>query len=82
MKWDPTPALTLALNPTLTLTPTPTLTLTPTLTPTPTPDGAYLGIPEMQRLKNVLEMKLQEYNESNAMMDLVLFEQVRFGNWE
>jgi hypothetical protein len=31
------------------------------------------------KLKSVLDMKLQEYNESNAMMDLVLFEQV---HWE
>lgn len=30
----------------------------------------------MGKLKSVLDMKLQEYNESNAMMDLVLFEQV------
>lgn len=44
---------------------------------TNTSDGAYLGIPDIAKLKTVLDMKLQEYNESNAMMDLVLFEQVR-----
>jgi dynein heavy chain, axonemal len=42
---------------------------------TNTNDGAYLGIPDIAKLKSVLDMKLQEYNESNAMMDLVLFEQ-------
>jgi len=38
-------------------------------------DGAYLPIPSMEKLKAVLDAKLIEYNESNAMMDLVLFEQ-------
>lgn len=38
-------------------------------------DNSYLPIPSMDRLKVVLEGKLNEYNESNAMMDLVLFEQ-------
>jgi dynein heavy chain len=42
---------------------------------TTTTDGAYLPIPSFERLKLVLEAKLNEYNESNAMMDLVLFEQ-------
>jgi len=42
---------------------------------TTTTDGAYLPIPSHDRLKQVLETKLNEYNESNAMMDLVLFEQ-------
>jgi len=42
---------------------------------TNTNDGAFLAIPDMTKLKTVLDMKLQEYNESNAMMDLVLFEQ-------
>ncbi len=37
--------------------------------------GAYLPIPSMEKLKAVLDAKLIEYNESNAMMDLVLFEQ-------
>ena len=40
-----------------------------------TTDGAYLPVPSMDRLKTVLESKLNEYNETNAMMDLVLFEQ-------
>ncbi len=34
-------------------------------------DGAYLPIPSMEKLKAVLDAKLIEYNESNAMMDLV-----------
>ena len=38
-------------------------------------DGAYLPIQSMDSLKTILENKLNEYNESNAMMDLVLFEQ-------
>lgn len=40
-----------------------------------TTDGAYLPIPSIDKLKSVLESKLNEYNETNAMMDLVLFEQ-------
>ncbi|KAL7445854.1 hypothetical protein ACHAXM_010428 [Skeletonema potamos] len=40
-----------------------------------TTDGSYLPIPSMDKLKSVLDAKLVEYNESNAMMDLVLFEQ-------
>ena len=36
---------------------------------------AYTPVPDLTRLKTVLDGKLQEYNESNAMMDLVLFEQ-------
>ena len=40
-----------------------------------TGDGAYLPIPSIEKLKDVLEAKLNEYNETNAMMDLVLFEQ-------
>jgi dynein heavy chain len=39
-----------------------------------TNDGAYLDIPDFPTLKSVIETKLNEYNESNAMMDLVLFE--------
>lgn len=38
-------------------------------------DGSYLPIPSMEKLKTVLDTKLNEYNETNAMMDLVLFEQ-------
>ena len=40
-----------------------------------TSDGAFLPIPSMVKLKAVLEAKLNEYNENNAMMDLVLFEE-------
>lgn len=40
-----------------------------------TTDGSYLPIPSMDKLKSVLDAKLVEYNESNAIMDLVLFEQ-------
>lgn len=40
-----------------------------------TSDGSYLPVPSMEKLKSVLDAKLIEYNESNAMMDLVLFEQ-------
>ena len=40
-----------------------------------TSDGSYLPIPSMEKLKSVLESKLNEFNETNAMMDLVLFEQ-------
>ncbi|CAM9107555.1 unnamed protein product [Discosporangium mesarthrocarpum] len=36
---------------------------------------SYVSAPDIGRLKAVLDGKLQEYNESNAMMDLVLFEQ-------
>ena len=39
-----------------------------------TTDGAYLPIPDMEKLKKTLDAKLLEYNESNSMMDLVLFE--------
>lgn len=38
-------------------------------------DGSYLPIPSMEKLKAVLDSKLVEYNESNAIMDLVLFKQ-------
>jgi dynein heavy chain len=37
--------------------------------------GAYLPITSVEHLKSVVDNKLAEYNESNAMMDLVLFEQ-------
>jgi dynein heavy chain, axonemal len=37
--------------------------------------GDYAAVASVARLKQVLDAKLQEYNESNAMMDLVLFEQ-------
>jgi len=40
-----------------------------------TTDGSYLPIPSIEKLKSVLDSKLNEYNENNAMMDLVLFEQ-------
>jgi len=40
-----------------------------------TSDGSYLPVPSNEKLKAVLDSKLVEYNESNAMMDLVLFEQ-------
>eukprot|EP00804_Cyclotella_cryptica_P025500 CCRYP_012000-RA/>CCRYP_012000-RA protein AED:0.01 eAED:0.01 QI:1390/1/1/1/1/1/4/5322/2834 len=40
-----------------------------------TNDGSYLPVPSLERLKFVLDSKLVEYNESNAIMDLVLFEQ-------
>ncbi|GMH57655.1 hypothetical protein TL16_g02438 [Triparma laevis f. inornata] len=36
---------------------------------------AYLPISDMPQLKSVLEEKLAEYNESNPIMELVLFEQ-------
>ena len=38
-------------------------------------DGSYLPTPSMEKLKAVMEAKLGEYNESNAIMDLVLFKQ-------
>ena len=37
--------------------------------------GTYLPVASAEHLKQVVDMKLLEYNESNAMMDLVLFEQ-------
>ena len=40
-----------------------------------TSDGSYLPAPSMEKLKAVLETRLVEYNESNAIMDLVLFKQ-------
>ena len=36
--------------------------------------GAYLPITDMDSLRNNCDLRLQEYNESNAMMDLVLFQ--------
>ena len=39
-----------------------------------TTDGAYLPVPDIEKLKKSLDAKLLEYNESNSMMDLVLFE--------
>jgi len=38
-------------------------------------DANYLPIPDMDKLKKVLEDKLYEYNESVSSMDLVLFDQ-------
>jgi dynein heavy chain len=43
-----------------------------------TTDGSYLPIPSIDKLRNVLDAKLLEYNESNAMMDLVLFNAAMF----
>ena len=40
-----------------------------------TSDGSYLPIPSMEKLKSVLDTKLVEYNDNNAIMDLVLFKQ-------
>merc|ERR1711871_553975 len=37
--------------------------------------GAYLPVTDVPQLKRVVDSKLEEYNESNAIMDLVLFEQ-------
>lgn len=37
--------------------------------------NAYTSVADGPKLKKVLDAKLQEYNESNAMMDLVLFDQ-------
>eukprot|EP01041_Mallomonas_annulata_P000386 gene386-700_t len=39
------------------------------------PLGSYQPVDSMEHIKKVLDGKLLEYNESNAMMDLVLFEQ-------
>jgi dynein heavy chain, axonemal len=36
--------------------------------------GAYLPVDGIDQLKKVVDIKLLEYNEANAMMDLVLFE--------
>lgn len=38
-------------------------------------NSSYVAVSDMLTLKTVLDGKLQEYNESNAMMDLVLFDQ-------
>jgi dynein heavy chain, axonemal len=38
-------------------------------------NGGYLPVESMEALKKVVDVKMGEYNESNAMMDLVLFEQ-------
>ncbi|KAL7443397.1 hypothetical protein ACHAXH_005661 [Discostella pseudostelligera] len=38
-------------------------------------DGSYLPIPSMEKLKAVIDSKLVEYNECNAIMELVLFKQ-------
>lgn len=39
--------------------------------------SVYRACEDFSRVKKVLEMKLGEYNESKAMMNLVLFEQVQ-----
>ena len=36
----------------------------------------YTNVPSFESLKKVLDDKLREYNETNAVMDLVLFQQV------
>lgn len=41
-------------------------------------DGGYVPIPGMPQLEGVLEQRLADYNDGNPMMDLVLFEQVRW----
>lgn len=41
----------------------------------PGTSSMYVAVPDMVKLKTVLDTKLQEFNESNAMMDLVLFDQ-------
>ena len=38
-------------------------------------DPAYMAITDMAELKKVLEDKLEEYNDTKARMDLVLFEE-------
>lgn len=45
--------------------------------------NAYVAVSDTAKLKTVLDAKLQEFNESNAMMDLVLFDQamVRYLRW-
>jgi dynein heavy chain len=40
-----------------------------------TSDGSYLPVPSMEKLKSVMDAKLVEYNDNNAIMDLVLFKQ-------
>lgn len=35
----------------------------------------YAAVPGYEQLRKVLDDKLNEYNESNAIMDLVLFQQ-------
>ena len=42
---------------------------------TPDDEAVYLDVDTFDRLKKELDGKLREYNESNAAMDLVLFEQ-------
>ena len=45
--------------------------------PAASEEKVYYQIDTYEKLKKTLEAKLGEYNESNAKMDLVLFEQVR-----
>jgi len=47
-------------------------------TPTLEEGKSYLQIKSKEHLRNVLEAKLKEYNESNAMMNLVLFDMAMF----
>eukprot|EP00955_Chlamydomonas_euryale_P098702 365162-Chlamydomonas_euryale.AAC.26 len=42
---------------------------------TPEDVPVYIDVPEYETLKKVLDDKLREYNETNAVMDLVLFQQ-------
>lgn len=42
----------------------------------------YTSVPDVPTLKKVLDAKLQEYNESNPMMDLVLFDQAMVRRWQ
>mmetsp|Transcript_13737 Transcript_13737/g.31794 ORF Transcript_13737/g.31794 Transcript_13737/m.31794 type:complete len:4493 (-) Transcript_13737:49-13527(-) len=42
---------------------------------TPQENPPYIGISDAAKLKKLLDDKLTEYNESNAVMNLVLFEQ-------
>jgi dynein heavy chain len=37
--------------------------------------GSYLPVDSAEQLKKIVDAKLYEYNESNAIMDLVLFDQ-------
>mmetsp|Transcript_25005 Transcript_25005/g.85566 ORF Transcript_25005/g.85566 Transcript_25005/m.85566 type:complete len:4525 (+) Transcript_25005:136-13710(+) len=45
------------------------------MTYTPDEVGVYTGVSGFKKLKDTLEQKLAEYNESNAVMNLVLFNQ-------
>jgi dynein heavy chain len=51
------------------------LLFTSFMTTTPEDEPVYNSVPRYDALKKVLEDKLGEYNETNAVMDLVLFQQ-------